>query len=148
MNAEFRPAGAGAEPAGAQTALGRARRLLAHSDLSRRRGRVADLIGLIIEATGVQVEIGEVCLVGDGREREPVATEVVGFRAGRTLLMPLGELHGIGPGTTVHPTGRPFRVAVGEALLGRVLDGLGRPLDGFADPDTGVAWRTAMAPPP
>ncbi|HZU39906.1 MAG TPA: FliI/YscN family ATPase [Solirubrobacteraceae bacterium] len=149
MNAEFRPAGAGAEPAGAQTALGRARRLLAHSDLSRRRGRVADLIGLIIEATGVQVEIGEVCLVGDGREREPVATEVVGFRAGRTLLMPLGELHGIGPGTTVHPTGRPFRVAVGDSLLGRVLDGLGAPLDGLPAPVVGEAsWRSAMAPPP
>src|SRR5579859_1058511 len=75
-------------------AVRRAARVLAHSDLSRRRGRVADLIGLIIEATGVQVEVGEICLVGDGRDREPVACEVVGFRAGRTLLMPLGELHG------------------------------------------------------
>ena len=66
-------------------------------------------------------------MVGEGRDRPPVATEVVGFRGGRTLLMPLGELHGIGPGTTVHPTGRPFRVAVGEPLLGRVIDGLGSP---------------------
>jgi flagellum-specific ATP synthase len=129
-------------------AVKRAARVLGHADLSGRRGRVADLIGLIIEATGLQVEIGEICQVGDGRDREAVACEVVGFRAGRTLLMPLGELHGIGPGTAVHPTGRPFRVAVGQALLGRVLDGLGRPLDGFADPDTGVAWRTATAPPP
>ncbi|HLJ03340.1 MAG TPA: FliI/YscN family ATPase [Solirubrobacteraceae bacterium] len=126
----------------------RARRVLSQSDLSRRRGRVADLIGLIIEATGVQVEIGEICLVGDGRDRDPVACEVVGFRAGRTLLMPLGELHGIGPGTAVHSTGRPFRVVVGQPLLGRVVDGLGAPLDGELLPAAGMTWRSAMAPPP
>jgi flagellum-specific ATP synthase len=129
-------------------ALTRAAQVLAQADLSRRRGRVADLIGLIIEATGLQVEIGEVCLVGDGRERAPVATEVVGFRAGRTLLMPLGELHGIGPGTAVHPTGRPFRVAVGTPLLGRVLDGLGAPLDGQPAATAGTTWRVAEGPPP
>ena len=68
-----------------------------------------DLIGLIIEATGLQVEIGEVCIVGDGRDRPRWPTEVVGFRGGRTLLMPLGELHGIGPGTAVHPDRQPVR---------------------------------------
>ncbi len=57
--------------------------------------------------------------------------EVVGFREGRTLLMPLGELQGIGPGTKVLPTGAPFRVPVGPQLLGRVIDGLGAPLDGL-----------------
>ena len=119
----------------------RAARSLQDADLSRRVGRVSDLIGLIIEATGVQVEIGEVCMVGEGREpaaRGSVPTEVVGFRGGRTLLMPLGELHGIGPGTRVFPTGRPFRVAVGEPLLGRVIDGLGNPLDGFRSSFGGV----------
>ena len=54
-------------------------------------------------------------MVGDGRREPPVPTEVVGFRSGRTLLMPLGELGGIGPGTPVVPTGSPFRVEVGEA---------------------------------
>jgi flagellum-specific ATP synthase len=130
--------------------VARATRALVQSDLSRRVGRVSDLIGLIIEATGIQVEIGEVCLVGEDRERGgrgQVPTEVVGFRAGRTLLMPLGELHGIGPGTSVHPTGGPFRVAVGEPLLGRVIDGLGNPLDGFDEP-SGVSWRSTTGPPP
>jgi flagellum-specific ATP synthase len=125
-------------------------RAVEEADLSRRVGRVSDLIGLIIEATGVQVEIGEVCMVGDGRDRagrEPVPCEVVGFRGGRTLLMPLGELHGIGPGTSVFPTGSPFRVAVGEPLLGRVIDGLGNPLDQFGVPD-GVSWRDTTAAPP
>jgi flagellum-specific ATP synthase len=129
------------------TSFRRAERVLQGADLSRRVGRVSDLIGLIIEATGVQVEIGEVCMVGEGRDRPQVATEVVGFRGGRTLLMPLGELHGIGPGTSVHPTGRPFRVAVGEPLLGRVIDGLGKPLDGFGPPE-GISWRDTTGAPP
>jgi flagellum-specific ATP synthase len=135
-------------PAAARpTGLVRAIRAVQEADLSRRIGRVSDLIGLIIEATGVQVEIGEVCMVGDGRDRPSVACEVVGFRGGRTLLMPLGELHGIGPGTSVFPTGSPFRVAVGEPLLGRVIDGLGNPLDGFPTPSD-VSWRSTEGAPP
>ncbi|HXA53347.1 MAG TPA: FliI/YscN family ATPase [Solirubrobacteraceae bacterium] len=121
--------------------LARAAAALDAADLARRHGRVSNLIGLIIEATGLQAEIGEVCLVGGDQEREPtgagrrrgssaaVPAEVVGFRDGRTLLMPLGELHGIGPGTKVLPSGTPFRVPVGARLLGRVIDGLGAPLD-------------------
>jgi flagellum-specific ATP synthase len=130
--------------------LVRAIRAVQEADLARRIGCVSDLIGLIIEATGVQVEIGEVCMVGDGRDRggrDPVPCEVVGFRGGRTLLMPLGELHGIGPGTSVYPTGSPFRVAVGEPLLGRVIDGLGDPLDGFGPP-ADVSWRSTEGAPP
>jgi flagellum-specific ATP synthase len=129
-------------------ALQRATATLRNSDLARSRGRVGDLIGLIIEATGLQAEIGELCLVGDGRRHQPaVATEVVGFRGGRTLLMPLGELGGIGPGTQVTPTGAPFRVAVGPELLGRVIDGLGAPVDGRGEVDT-TRWRSTNAPPP
>ena len=127
--------------------LGRVARRLGDEDLALRRGRVRDLIGLIIEATGLQVEMGEICHVGDGRDRPPVATEVVGFRGGRTLLMPLGELTGISPGTSVHPTGSPFKVAVGDQLLGRVIDGLGRPLDTSGELE-GAAKRRATASPP
>src|SRR6201987_1470887 len=131
----------------ARPAVGRIARRIVDEDLALRRGRVRDLIGLIIEATGLQVEMGEVCMVGDGRDRPLVATEVVGFRGGRTLLMPLGELGGVGPGTAVPPTGSPFRVAVGDQLLGRVLDGLGRPLDESGEL-AGVAWRRATGAPP
>jgi len=131
----------------ARPVMGRVLRRVVDEDLALRRGRVRDLIGLIIEATGLQVEMGEICLVGDGRDRPAVATEVVGFRGGRTLLMPLGELRGISPGTSVHPTGSPFKVAVGEQLLGRVMDGLGRPLDEYGDLGD-VAWRRATASPP
>ncbi len=123
-----------------------ASRALAEADLARRHGFVSNLIGLIIEATGLQAEVGEVCLVGTDRNRAAVAAEVVGFREGRTLLMPLGELHGIGPGTRVLATGAPFRIPVGDELLGRILDGLGEPDDGGPAP-AGVL-RSTIAPPP
>ena len=124
-----------------------AARAIRSGDLAKRRGRVGDLIGLIIEATGIEAEVGELCMVGGGRRDAPVPTEVVGFRGGRTLLMPLGELGGIGPGTPVIPTGSPFRIDVGEELRGRVIDGLGRPLDG-AGPIQADAWRSTTASPP
>jgi flagellum-specific ATP synthase len=120
---------------------------VADADLHERRGRVDDLIGLIVEATGLEAEIGEVCTIDAGRRRPAVPAEVVGFRAGRTLLMPLGEIHGIGPGNTVAGTGRPVRVPVGDELLGRVIDGLGRPIDGLDRPLPTLA-RSTQAPPP
>ena len=68
------------------------------ADLHRRTGRVVDLIGLIVEATGLEAEVGEVCTIETGRGRPSVPAEVVGFRAGRTLLMALGEADGHRPG--------------------------------------------------
>jgi len=130
----------------ARARLERRARALRESDLARRSGRVVDIIGLVVEATGLEAEVGEVCLVHTGRGREPVPAEVVGFRARRTLLMPLGELHGVGPGTTVTATGHPFGVAVGDGLLGRIIDGLGRPLDEGGDPEG--ERRSTVAPPP
>lgn len=109
---------------------------VAHADLHRLRGRIRDLIGLIVEASGLEAEVGELCLVDTGRGREPIPAEVVGFRDGRTLLMPLGALAGIAPGHTVTATRRRLDVPVGDALLGRVLDGLGRPLDGLPSPSS------------
>lgn len=127
--------------------LARVGSALEDADLARSHGRVSDVIGLIVEATGVRAEVGEVCLVETERTGVPVSAEVVGFRDGRTLLMPLGELQGIGPGTKVLPTGAPFRVPVGESLLGRVIDGLGAPLDGSSAP-LQVSFRSTLAAPP
>src|SRR3954452_10961005 len=98
--------------------------VLHDADLHRRHGRVRDLIGLIIEATGVEAEVGEVCSIETGRGRATVPAEVVGFRAGKTLLMALGDATGIGPVARVTASGRPLRVDVSDALLGRSLDGL------------------------
>lgn len=121
--------------------------LLRGSDLARRSGRVSDLIGLVVEATGLQAEVGEVCLVNGDRGHPPVPAEVVGFRGRRTLLMPLGEMEGIAPGTTVRATGSPFRIRVGDDLLGRVVDALGNPLDGMPVADGGRPRSTIARPP-
>jgi flagellum-specific ATP synthase len=130
-----------------QGRFARASSALGAHDLARRDGRVTDLIGLIIEVSGLQVEIGEVCHVGGGRNRDAVACEVVGFRKGKTLLMPLGDLQGIAPGTAVRASGHPLRVSVGDGLLGRVLDGLGMPIDDCG-PLASDRARPATAPPP
>ncbi len=123
------------------------RQALRDADLHQRRGRVSNLIGLVIEATGLRAQVGELCTISAGRTRAAVPAEVVGFREGRTLLMPLGEMHGIGPGTPVSASGGPFRVAVGDELLGRVLDGLGRPIDGGPPLDAAARRSTTAAPP-
>jgi flagellum-specific ATP synthase len=102
---------------------------LRRADPYQTRGRVAEVIGLVVESTGPEAEVGEICLIGDAR-RPRVPAEVVGFRDGRTLLMPLGDLVGVRPGDPVASSGRPLTAPVGEAVLGRVLDGLGEPIDG------------------
>ena len=131
----------------AESLLKRLGDAVARADLHRRHGRVSDLIGLIVEATGLEAEVGEVCEIATGRGRAPVPAEVVGFRKRRTLLMPLGELHGIGPGNVVTATGEPVRVPVGDELLGRVLDGLGRPIDQGEELPDGRVRSAAGAPP-
>jgi len=130
------------------TVLGGAIEAVRAADLQDRRGRVRSLIGLVIEASGLRAEVGELCTIAAGRNAEPVSAEVVGFRDRGALLMPLGSMHGIGPGNPVSATGRPFRVGVGAALLGRVLDGLGRPIDGLDEPQVDEHRTTIAAPPP
>lgn len=90
-------------------------------------GKVVEVIGLIVEVSGLNASIGELCqIVVPGEEMTPA--EVVGFRQGRTLLMPLGTLDGVAPGCEVKATGRTHMVKVGPGILGKVLDGLGLPL--------------------
>jgi flagellum-specific ATP synthase len=92
-------------------------------------GRVTRITGLTLEARGLDASIGELCLVGR-RDAAPLQAEVAGFREGRALLMPFGDLMGIGPGDRVWSTGNSVRVRVGQGLLGRVLGPLGGPVDG------------------
>ncbi len=130
-----------------EPALARGFHAIRDADLCGAHGRVSNLIGLVIEATGLRAEIGELCTIEAGRARTLVPAEVVGFRDGRTLLMPLGEMEGIGPGNPVLATERPFRVTVGETLLGRIVDGLGVPIDGGPALEGGTSRSTAGAPP-
>jgi len=95
-------------------------------------GQVVQVIGLTVEAEAPVGEVGEICHIYNTKETSYIPAEIVGFRKDRILLMPYGELSGIGPGSKVVFTGRPFKVAVGSQLIGRILDGLGRPMDGGA----------------
>ena len=96
-------------------------------------GKVSRIVGLIVESTGPQeVAVGELCVLGDPTA-EHTRAEVVGFRDNRVLLMPLGPIEGITPGTTVFPTRSPLLIPVGESLRGRVLNGLGEPIDGLGE---------------
>ena len=92
-------------------------------------GRVTRIIGTVIEATGLNLAVGERCSVEPGGE--PILAEVVGFHERGLLLMPFGDVTGIPPGTLVRSIGRKPAVGVSDALAGRVLDGLGRPIDGL-----------------
>ncbi|MDN5318783.1 MAG: flagellum-specific synthase [Thermovirga sp.] len=93
-------------------------------------GKVTNVTGIIVESIGPDVQLGDVCEIRFRKpNQQPLKCEVVGFREERILLMPLGDLGKIGPGCSVSATGRPMGVPVGEGLLGRVLNGLGEPLD-------------------
>jgi flagellum-specific ATP synthase len=95
----------------------------------RMSGRVSNVIGLVIEGNGPGLPIGGVCSI-ERRARDAVSAEVVGFRENRVLLMPLGEVSGIEPGNRIVVVDERPAFGVGNGLLGRVLDGLGAPLDG------------------
>ena len=94
-------------------------------------GKVTQVIGLVIESKGPNVSLGELCYIKSRFPNvEPIPAEVVGFREGLVLLMPIGEMQGIGPGCEVLSAQKTLQVKVGMELLGRVLDGLGNPMDG------------------
>ncbi|OGQ26987.1 MAG: flagellum-specific ATP synthase FliI [Deltaproteobacteria bacterium RIFCSPHIGHO2_02_FULL_50_15] len=93
------------------------------------KGRVNELIGLVVRATVPGVRVGDLCFIDTHEQTQPIKAEVVGFKDNDVLLMPLGNLEGIAPGSFVTPTGSCLSIPVGEALLGRIVDGLGDPLD-------------------
>ena len=101
-------------------------------------GKVLKVVGLVIEATSRAAALGDLCRIGPG---SGLLAEVVGFRDGRLLLTPLGDTDGVAPGAPVVSLDRPLEVPVGAALLGRVLDALGRPIDG-----AGSLGRTRLVP--
>ncbi len=94
------------------------------------RGRVEQVVGTIIRAVVPGVKVGELCILRNPWEDFTLKAEVVGFVRNVALLSPLGSCQGVSPATEVIPTGEILSVPVGEELLGRVLDGLGQPIDG------------------
>jgi type III secretion protein N (ATPase) len=96
-------------------------------ELTTVHGRITEVIGMLIRAVIPQVKMGELCLIK--REGEPLAAEVVGFTKDEVILSPLGDMKGIGPSSEVIPMRMQMQIKVGPGLLGRILDGMGRPLD-------------------
>lgn len=114
--------------------------------LAEVRGRVAKIIGLVVECEGPTAGIGELCRI-EQQGRTICRAEVVGFRESRTLIMPLGPLEGIRPGMEVVARGETLSAPVGRKLLGRVLDGMGEPMDGLG-PIEYESRRSIYADPP
>lgn len=110
-------------------------------------GRIVDIVGLTIQATGPEMSVGDLCYIQRRNSRERVPVEVVGFRDSRIILMALGDLRGIGPGSILIPRHKPRMVKVGASLLGRVIGSLGNPIDGLPPP-TGLMETPLMAGPP
>jgi FliI/YscN family ATPase len=110
--------------------LERYRRRVARIETAPVTGQVARSVGLIVESNGPAASVGEICEIRTGRSAA-LPVEVVGFRDGRLLSVPLGDTAGIRPGDPIVASGTALTVPVGDALLGRVIDGLGRPLDGL-----------------
>ncbi len=118
------------------------------ADLVRQNGKVRQVIGVVIESMGPNMAIGETCHIQYKRTAEPVLAEVVGFRDSKVLIMPLGDLMGIGAGSDVVSLGKPLEIGVTDALLGRVLDGLGHPIDGKGRLFAEKRVQIVASPPP
>jgi type III secretion protein N (ATPase) len=122
------------------------RERLATASTLRPRGHVLGVTGLGIRLALPGARVGDVVVVH--RRGQPLPAEVVGFERDGVIALPLGDATGVGPEDEVEGTGAPLEVAVGESLLGRVLDGLGRPLDGGELPATLARVPVDRAPPP
>ncbi|HUX86301.1 MAG TPA: FliI/YscN family ATPase [Chloroflexota bacterium] len=96
----------------------------------RFQGRVVRAVGLSLAVEGLSLPVGGLCFIYPGEGMPRITAEVIGFHEHQLILMPYDEMRGVRPGSPVVPAGRPFMVPVGDELLGRVIDGLGRPLDG------------------
>lgn len=105
------------------------KKFLRKTEAIKQNGKVKQVVGLVIESLGPAAQIGEVCHIHISRNFPPIKAEVVGFKENCVLLMPLGEMSGIKPNSEVVATGESMTVGVGDNLLGRVIDGLGCPID-------------------
>lgn len=130
-------------PDGIAASLARLRNV----DLLKVNGRITQVIGLVLESTGPSSSLGEVCVIKSKDGEDLCLSEVVGFRNNRVLSMVLGDAEKISPGSEIVATGQTLSVSVGDALLGRVIDGLGRPLDGKGEIETGERRSIHGVPP-
>ncbi len=121
--------------------------LIDQTDTFERVGRVTQVVGLAVECVGLKAHMNDICRIYTGYGKDYILADVVGFKENKVLLMPLGELTGIGPNNHVLCTGDTLRVPVGEQYLGRVLDPFGRPMDGADDIKPDGFYSIENAPP-
>lgn len=126
--------------------VARYERVLGTADFLRHMGRVTQMTGLLVESEGPPAAVGDFCEI-QTRAGRPVRVQTIGFRDGRVLSMPLEEVDGLEAGDTIVTRREAARARVGEALLGRVIDGFGQPLDGRPLPEMNE-FRSLYAPPP
>jgi flagellum-specific ATP synthase len=135
-------------PDAAVASLAGYRARLADAEPAPTFGRVTRVVGLVVESAGPRAKVGDVCELRRGGDR-PLPVEIVGFRDGRLLSVPLGDTSGIRPGDRIVARGGILSLPAGDGLLGRVIDGLGRPLDGLGPleaPDRAPLKPAALNP--
>ena len=121
--------------------------ILENNDFIEYSGKVSKVVGLTIQSNGPEANIGEICKLYAIKSNKVIDAEVVGFNDNKVLLMPLGDMTGIGPGSKVVATGKPLMVKVSDNLTGRVLDGVGNPIDGLGNLSIKAHYSTNNTPP-
>lgn len=122
---------------------------IARMELAQWTGEITEVVGLLVQSRGPSVPVGTVCEIRSFSSSRSVRAQVIGFRDGRVLLMPLDDIDGIQLGDRVVARGNDASVGVGPALLGRVLDGFGQPIDDGPPldlPERYPIWRPAPGP--
>lgn len=121
---------------------------LLEQPLEKKYGKVTKLIGLTIESLGPSANINDLCIIySNNKSNKGTYAEVVGFRDNRILLMPYGDVEGVGVGSLVESTGAPFHVDVGYDMLGVVVDGLGKPIDASVTFEKEDSYSVEAMPP-
>lgn len=115
----------------------------------KRYGKVSKVVGLMIESQGPESSIGDVCYIhiGTGAAKRKIMAEVVGFKEQHIILMPYTDIREIAPGSLVEASAKPLQIKVGPELIGRVVDSLGRPMDGLGIPKGMTTTNTDKSPP-
>ncbi|HYF03639.1 MAG TPA: flagellar protein export ATPase FliI [Patescibacteria group bacterium] len=121
--------------------------VLKNAQVLEKKGRISQVVGLVIESQGPQAPVGEVCVLRDRTGKEVCKSEIVGFKDNRILSMVLGEAKNIAPGMEIIATDKTLSIGVGNSLLGRIIDGLGQPMDGKG-PVEATEVRSIYAQPP
>ncbi len=116
------------------------------ADIYRYQGKIEKIIGMTVEATGPESNIGDVCRIFRKGSDDFVYGEVVGFKEGKVMLMPYTDIEGIGPGSIVDNTGRQLEVNVGDELVGRIINAIGEPIDGKGPIHTVGSYPIAGVP--